>query len=88
MGWGSHHGVWFFPFLFFPFGMFIVCALFFVVIRVLFFGRFRKSFRANCGMQQGRWHDHHDPEIILKRRLASGDIQEEEYQRLRVILKS
>lgn len=72
--WQSHW-VWF-PFSFF--------FLFFVVavgIRLLFFRRFW----GGCGWGRGYGFESH--EEVLRRRLAAGEITEEEYQRLRDILR-
>ncbi|MFB5191398.1 SHOCT domain-containing protein [Alicyclobacillus fastidiosus] len=61
------------------FGFFIFLAIFicFIVTRVCMFRRY-----GGCGR---RWMD--DAEAILRRRLASGEIDEAEYQKLRDALK-
>jgi uncharacterized membrane protein len=86
MWWGYHYGFGFFPFVF-PFGFFFLVPLWFIVARIIFFRRFRR-FGGCCGGPMYRpWNTDGDPEVILKRRLANGDITEEEYKHLRDILK-
>jgi uncharacterized membrane protein len=49
---------------------------------------FKFVFFARFGWWGGRWgHDLADPDAILKRRLASGDIGESEYARLRDLVR-
>lgn len=82
-----HHGFCFFPFLFFPLGFFIFIACCFIIVRTILFRRYRR-FGADCvGLMVGPWKQGHDAGDILKRRLASGDITEEEYHHLRDLLK-
>lgn len=86
MWWGHHFGFGFFPFVF-PFGFFVFIALFFIISRIIFFRRFGR-YGSGCGRPMyGPWNQGRDAEVILKRRLANGDITEEEYQHLRDILK-
>ena len=76
-GWGWGFGfVWFFfALLFFGF-----------IVRMVFFRRF------GCG-RWGGWgppghgYAYEDHEAVLKRRLAAGEITEEEYQKLREVLR-
>jgi uncharacterized membrane protein len=86
MWWGHPYGFGFFPFVF-PFGFFIFVALCFIVARIIFFRRFRQ-FGGGCGVPMyGPWNKDGDPQVTLKRRLANGDITEEEYKHLRDMLK-
>lgn len=91
MWWGYPHGFSFFPFVFFPIGFFIFVVLCLIVIRLVFFRRFRR-FGGTCGgpmygPMYEPWSKQGDAEAILKRRLANGDITEEEYKHLRETLK-
>lgn len=63
---------------FFPCGLLVFLLILFLVLR---FCVFRNAYR--CG--RGAWHQ--DPEAILKRRLATGDIDEAEYTKLRDLMK-
>lgn len=84
MWWEYHHGFSFFPCVLFPIGFLVFFFLIFIVARSLFFRRFG----AGCyGRFYGPWNHGFDAESILKRRLANGDITEEEYQRLKDKLK-
>ncbi|WP_067621541.1 SHOCT domain-containing protein [Alicyclobacillus acidiphilus] len=86
MWWGHPYGFGFFP-LVFPFGFFFFVALCFIVSRIVCFRRFR-HYGYGCGGPTYRaWSKVSDPEIILKRRLAKGDITEEEYRHLRETLR-
>jgi uncharacterized membrane protein len=69
--WHEHYGPWCFGFLFF----FLMIAFF--MFRLLAFRRFGGGCRG--------WYD--DAEIVLRKRLASGEISEEEYQKLKAVLK-
>jgi len=69
--WYAHQGPWCFGFLFF----------------ILIFGFFifrAFAFRNYGGYRRG-WHDEAD--AVLRKRLASGEINEEEYQKLKDTLK-
>ncbi len=74
--WAAHHA--FAPFCFIPFTIFFVLLIVFIVSRIIFFRRYGGF----CGWQNGRM----DAEAILRRRLANGDITEEEYQKVKDIL--
>jgi uncharacterized membrane protein len=69
--WGGHHGFWCFGVVL------LILVIVFLVVRAY-------AFR-NCGGYRRRWSD--DAEAILKKRLASGEIDESEYQRLKDALK-
>jgi uncharacterized membrane protein len=69
--WYTHHGPWCFGFLF----LFLIIGFF--IFRVLAFRRFG-------GFRRG-WHD--DAESILRKRLVNGEIDEEEYLKLKAALK-
>ncbi|MFD1674516.1 hypothetical protein [Alicyclobacillus fodiniaquatilis] len=71
------HGFWFFPFGLFFFVPFLV----FIVIRFCIFRNFNRSCAGPI------WRDGAEAEAILKRRLASGDIGEAEYNKLKDLLK-
>lgn len=81
-------GYWFPPFGFF----FVLVGLFVVfgIVRLVLFRRYAHLGWGGWG--PGPWHrgwyDHgaFDPEAVLKRRLASGEITEAEYQRLKEVL--
>lgn len=60
----------------------ILLMVFFLFL-ILRFTLFRRGW--GCG---GRWDTPLDAEAILKRRLASGQITEEEFQRLRNLLRA
>lgn len=81
MWWGYHHG--FFPWFFFPFGFLMFFFLCFFVIRVILFRRFRRTGAGCWGSSDGRL----SAEDILKRRLARGEVTEEEFQRIKDKLK-
>lgn len=84
MWWGHPYGFGFFPFVF-PFGFFFLVALCFIIRRVIFFRRYGSG----CGRPMyGPWNQGRDAEGILRRRLANGEIMEEEYNHLRDILKN
>ncbi|GMA61597.1 SHOCT domain-containing protein [Alicyclobacillus fastidiosus] len=72
MWWGHGHG-----FGCFGFFIFLAIVVSFIVIRVCTLRRY-----GGCGR---RWAD--DAEAILRRRLASGEIDETEYQKLKDALK-
>ena len=87
MGWGYHGFYPFFGWLFFPFGFLAVLLVF-----RLIFGRRWGWGRHGCGCggygYGGPWHDGgHEAEAILQRRLASGEIDEAEYRRVKEILR-
>ena len=65
------HPYWWYPFPFFLLGFLFIFLLFRFVL-----------FRGRCGWDRGM-----DADSILKRRLASGQITEDEFQRLRRIMK-
>ena len=68
---------WWFPFPWFFLGFLVIALLFrFVLFRRGGYG---------CG---GRWDRGLDAESVLKRRLASGQITEEEYRRLREVIRA
>lgn len=71
--WWGHHG-------FHPFGWILFALLAaFLIFKIFAFWR--------CGWGYYGWHNgRFDAEAILKRRLASGEISEAEYQRMRDIL--
>jgi len=68
---------WWFPFPFILLTFLVV----FLLVRLLFFRRWGWG----CG---GGWNRSFDAESILKRRLASGQITEDEFKRLRDIVKA
>lgn len=70
--WYGHHGFHFFPFL-------LMLLVIFMIIRMI---AFRKHGRWCHAGPDGRM----EADAILKRRLASGEINEEEYQRLKDVL--
>ncbi len=75
--WWGHPGFVFNPFC----GIFFVLLIAFIVTRIFFIRR--------CGgWSRGYgWYDgRQDAEAILRRRLANGDITEEEYQKMKDIL--
>lgn len=73
--WG-HHG-------FFPFGLFfLIPLLVFLVIRIILFRRYG----AWC-YGPGRFGGRYEAESLLMQRLVRGEIGEEEYIRLREVLK-
>jgi uncharacterized membrane protein len=74
--WAGHHA--FAPFCFIPFIIFVLLLIAFIVSRIFWFRRFGGC----CSRQNGRM----DAEAILRRRLANGDITEEEYQKTKDIL--
>ena len=74
MWWWGAPFLWFIPWL-----VFLVIG--FAVLRGFGFRRRGRPWGA-CG-----WHDgSSDPDTVLKRRLASGEINEAEYQRLKELL--
>lgn len=81
MWWGHPYG--FFPF--FPLGILMFLVLCFIAARILFFRRWGGPWG---GPGYGPWNHDHGHESILKRRLANGEITEEEYQHLRTTLKN
>lgn len=85
MCWGHPYGFGFFPFIF-PFGFFFLIAFCFIITRIVFFRRFRNA-GGYGGPMCGPWSYGRDAEMILKRRMANGDITEEEYKHLRDVLK-
>ncbi len=91
---GVHPGMGFFPFFFFfPFGFLLFLALCALLVRLLFFRRGRGLGPLGCdtpmrsGYGYSSYSPESDPEAILKRRLANGDITEEEYTRLHSVLR-
>lgn len=83
---GHPYGFGFFPFVF-PFGIFFLIVLCFIIARIICFRRFRRFGHGCDGTMYGPWNKEDDAEIILKRRLAKGEITEEEYRHLRTTLK-
>jgi uncharacterized membrane protein len=69
--WHGHFGPWCFGF------MFLFLFFVFIILRTLAFRRFGGCRRV--------WTD--EAETILRNRLASGEINEEEYQKLKNALK-
>ena len=70
--WHEHYGPWCFGFLFF----FLIIAFFmFRMLAFRRFGGFRRDWQSD------------DAEAILRKRLASGEISEEEYQKIMAVLK-
>ncbi|MCL6625188.1 SHOCT domain-containing protein [Alicyclobacillus shizuokensis] len=69
--WWGHHGFWCFGVLL------LILIIVFCIVRVFAFGA--------CGHCRRRWPD--DAEAILRRRLANGEIDESEYQKLKDALK-
>lgn len=69
--WWGYHGFWCFGFLFF-----ILVVLFFVV---------RVCTGPNYAGYHRRWSD--DADATVRRRLASGEIDQSEYQKLKDALK-
>lgn len=86
MWWGHPYAFGFFP-LVFHLGFFVFVALLFITLRIIFFRRFRRFGGTCSGPMYGPWNHGHDAEVILKRRLANGDITEEDYNHLRDVLK-
>ncbi|MCY0888018.1 MAG: SHOCT domain-containing protein [Alicyclobacillaceae bacterium] len=86
MWWVHPYGFGFFPFVF-PLTFFVFIALFFIVSRIIFIRRFRQYGSGCGGAMYGLSNQGLDAEVILKRRLARGDITEEEYQHLRDLVK-
>jgi uncharacterized membrane protein len=84
MGWG--YGYWFPPFGFF-FAL-LAAFLIFGVIRLILFRRFGPWGIWGPGPWRRGWYGHPscDAEALLRRRLASGEITDAEYQRLKDIL--
>ncbi len=79
--WWGYHGFGFNPFC----GIFFMLFIAFVVFRIFAFRRCGGS-RGWCnGRFDGR-DGRFEAEAILKRRLVNGEINEEEYQRLKDIL--
>lgn len=72
--WWGHHGSWFCQIGF----LFFVLVAGFIVVRLF-------SVR-NYGGCRRRWSD--EASAILKKRLASGEIDESEYQKLKDALKN
>lgn len=87
MWWGYPYGFSFFPFVLFPIGFFIFIVLCFIAVRFVFFRRLRRFGGICGGPMYGPWNTQGDSDVILKRRLANGDITEEEYKHLRETLK-
>lgn len=90
MWWGHPYGFGFVPFVF-PLGFFLCVALCFFIVRMIFFRRFQR-FGGGCGgpmygSMYGPWNKDGNPELILKQRLAKGEISEEEYKHLCDTLK-
>jgi uncharacterized membrane protein len=72
----ADHGHWFpFPWIFFA------VLIGFLIFRVVMYRRYGGPW--NRGANQGRL----DAESVLQRRLASGEIDEAEYERIREILR-
>ncbi|WP_067930258.1 SHOCT domain-containing protein [Alicyclobacillus kakegawensis] len=69
--WWGHHGFWCFG------ALLLFLILVFFIVRAFAFGA--------CGRCHRRWPD--DAEAILRRRLANGEIDESEYQKLKDALK-
>ncbi|QSO52073.1 hypothetical protein JZ785_25535 [Alicyclobacillus curvatus] len=86
MWWGHPYGFAFFP-LVFPFGIFGFVVLCFIIARIIFFRRFRRSGDGYCGPMYGPWNREGGADAVLKQRLAKGDITEDEYNHIREILK-
>lgn len=79
MLWG-YHG-------FFPFGFFFVLIVLFVIFRIFAFRRF--GYHRNYGNCDNRgWNDnnHYEALAIVRKRLANGEISEEEYEHLKEVL--
>lgn len=77
-----HAGFWGFGFL----CVVILLVVVGLIARMVFFRRFGSS----CGpgpFGRGPWSAGDDHEAILKRRLAAGEITEEEYQHVRDVLR-
>jgi uncharacterized membrane protein len=86
--WEHHHG-----FGFFPFGIFFIVLAIFIISRIIAYRRFgRYGPNGVCGSYSGPnrlgWTDnnHYEAEAIIRKRLANGEIDEEEYLRLKEIL--
>ena len=77
--WAGHHA--FAPFCWIPFTIFFLLLVAFIVSRIFWFRRYGGC----CGWQNGQ-NGRVDAEAILRRRLANGDITEEEYQKVKDIL--
>jgi uncharacterized membrane protein len=74
--WWGHYAAG--GFCWIPFTIFFLLLIAFIVSRIFFYRRCGGF----CGWQNGRT----DAEAILRRRLANGDITEEEYQKMKDIL--
>jgi uncharacterized membrane protein len=70
--WHANQGPWCFGFLFF------ILVFGFFIVRAF-------AFRNFGGYRRGGWNDESD--AILRKRLANGEIDEEEYQKLKNALK-
>jgi len=68
----------------FPFGFFFLLIAFAFTMRMIFGRRFGGW---GCGYGYGWRQDCMAHEAVLKRRLAEGQITEEDYQRLRDLLR-
>jgi uncharacterized membrane protein len=76
MGWEHHY--------FFPFGFFFILIVVFVIFRINGFRRYRHY--NGCEVNDRHNNDPYEAEAIIRKRLANGEIDEVEYQRLKEIL--
>jgi uncharacterized membrane protein len=74
------HGYPYIPFLF-PIGFFCVVFTVFLIFRIMAFRRF------GYGCHYGRFDSRLEAEEILKRRYINHEISEEEYLRMKEVLK-
>jgi uncharacterized membrane protein len=86
--WEHHHG-----YGFFPFGIFFILLAILIFSRIIAYRRFgRYGSNGVCGGYEGPtrhgWsaNNLYEAEAIIRKRLASGEIDEEEYLRLKEIL--
>jgi uncharacterized membrane protein len=85
----GHHEHWFFPV--FPI-IFFMLLIGFLIFRIVLFRRYGGAFRygGHHGYRGGAGipaDGSFDAFVILKKRLASGEINEEEYRKLLAIIK-
>lgn len=86
MAWhAAHPGFWFFPFI--PLVWILFFALCFVLVRLIFFRKYGRYYGLMGGAYGRHWHSGEDPEEILKRRFANGELTEEEYKKAKDVLK-
>ncbi|WP_054969485.1 SHOCT domain-containing protein [Alicyclobacillus ferrooxydans] len=86
MAWhAAHPGFWFFPFI--PLVWILFFALCFVGVRLILFRKYGRHPGGRCGGYDRSWQGGEEPEEILKRRFANGELTEEEYKKAKDVLK-